>query len=226
MATGIGGLGQSGVWVDGVCVANGSSAPRTGESDIPKTITRSINCGRTQNKLVTDQWNPACIGHERECFLDPPLVPARIDADVYGIQQQAADGTWLFLNTYCAGPPGPPVLDPQAIREQILSLLPVVAIGASSAPFTLVNLETITWADTAKERPLGPITVVGQQVWIKLTYDHATWNYGDGTTENRKTPGNAYPSKGKCSSKLCASYDGHLSWVKWLSALSWCGSGC
>jgi hypothetical protein len=142
--------------------------------------------------------------------LDPPVVPARIDADVYGIQQQAADGTWLFLNTYCAGPPGPPVLDPQAIREQILSLLPVVAIGASSAPFTLVNLETITWADTAKERPLGPITVVGQQVWIKLTYDHATWNYGDGTTENRKTPGNAYPSKGKCSSKLCASYDGHV----------------
>jgi hypothetical protein len=91
----------------------------------------------------------------------------------------------------------------------VIRLLPRVP-AATTGPTTLVNIQTLLWADTPARRSLGRVIVVGQPVWLRIAFDHAVWNFGDGTTASPDTPGKAYDAAADpCRTVSCPDYFGH-----------------
>ena len=50
--------------------------------------------------------------------------------------------------------------------------------------------------------------ILGQRVAITIRFDHATYDYGDGTTATVKTPGTPWQD-GLCDTAQCPTLDGH-----------------
>jgi hypothetical protein len=122
-----------------------------------------------------------------------------------------ADRSWTVLRFWCpqSTAPLPDGPDLAAIRDRVIRLLPHVP-AVTTGPTTLVNIQTLLWADTPERRSLGQVTVVGQSVWLHLAFDHATWLFGDGTTTRVDAPGKAYdPTGDPCRTVTCPDYFGH-----------------
>ncbi len=117
---------------------------------------------------------------------------------------------WVNLGFWCPqsrAPLGVPTAGD--IRDRVIRLLPRVAAATTGAN-TLVNIQTLLWADTPAERNLGRVTVVGQPVWLRLAFDHAQWDFGDGTRATTSHPGKAYDAQGDpCRAVRCPDYFGH-----------------
>lgn len=89
---------------------------------------------------------------------------------------------------------------------------PVKTSGPPVAePTTLVNLQTILWADTAVDRPLATATLAGQRVALRTHLEKVAWDFGDGETAATTEPGHPYdPQWHKCDTKMCPDYYGHV----------------
>jgi hypothetical protein len=202
-----GGRTSDGVIVNGNC-PGGRSGQSDGQSG-PPVETKQVNCGLAALSPTPLGWNDAC-GTPIPCYVIVLGVETKVPAATYAtFQRSGANAPWVLVDKYC---PGAPDLQPspEALREQAIRLLPAVPVGGSAVPNTLVQFETIMWADTAAQRTLGPVSVVGRQVWIRIQFEHADWDYGDGKREIRTTPGTAYPSVGICKTRVCSRYDGHV----------------
>ena len=96
------------------------------------------------------------------------------------------------------------------IRQQALRLLPHVSIGSAPNGAGLANAETVLWADTDADRQLPTVMIVGQQVEIRISFDHANWTFGDGTSDTSGSPGRPYDAESDpCETAQCADYYGH-----------------
>ena len=96
------------------------------------------------------------------------------------------------------------------IRQQALRLLPHVSIGSAPDGAGLTNAETVLWADTDTDRQLPTVTIVGQQVEIRISFDHANWTFGDGASDTTDSPGRPYDAESDpCETAQCADYYGH-----------------
>lgn len=140
-----------------------------------------------------------------------PADPARqIPSDTYATVQLGPDGKpTVALSFWCPGA-ATPLPDAGAIRDQVVKLLPVVPVGIVTGHLSLVNIQEIVWTPTPVTTDLGRITVVGTPVHIRLTFDHTTWDYGDGSpVETSTVPGKAYNPKLPCATKQCPDYLGH-----------------
>lgn len=202
--------GQTGVVVRGQCVRRDSVSPG-GE---PQYESRNIGCmtdgtGVRNDSTVADT---KCDSAVPRCKLltdggqtgDHPIA-------AYETQTREIGSTgWQNLSFWCPHSAAPtPVPTAGDIRDQAIRLLPHVHIK-TTAPNTLVNIQTIYWADTATHRDLGTVTVVGQPVQLKIAFDHADWNFGDGHSDRTSTPGTAYDkSANPCDTKQCSGYYGH-----------------
>lgn len=98
-----------------------------------------------------------------------------------------------------------------ALRERALRLLPHVGIGvAPPGGVTLVNVDTLLWADTATQRSLGTVSVVGRAVALRIRLDGADWNFGDGETDTTADPGKPYDeASDPCHTAHCPDYYSH-----------------
>lgn len=95
------------------------------------------------------------------------------------------------------------------VREEVVRLLPPVAVGIAPANGpTLVNMETVFWSPTPATRQLGPVTILGQAVAITIRFDHATYDFGDGSSATFDGPGTPW-SRDACSTAQCPTLDGH-----------------
>ena len=96
------------------------------------------------------------------------------------------------------------------VRDQARRLLPHPMIG--SAPpghVTLVNIETVLWVNTAPERQLGTVNLLGRRVDIRAHIDRVTWDFGDDSSTTTNGPGEAYSDTHPCRTKQCPGYFGH-----------------
>jgi hypothetical protein len=101
-------------------------------------------------------------------------------------------------------------LSPLALRESALRLLPRVGIGTAPKGKTLVNAETIMWADTPSSRALPTATVTGQRVLLRISLTQTRWTFGDTTTATWTTAGKPYDAQtDPCETAQCPNYDGH-----------------
>jgi hypothetical protein len=120
---------------------------------------------------------------------------------------------WSNGAFYCPQSRGAlPVPGAATIRDQVIKLLPVVRIGsAGPEPVTLVNIQTILWAQTAAARDLGAATVVSRPVQVRVRFHHAAWDFGDGDGDTAGVPGKAYDDAGdRCATVRCPHYFGHM----------------
>jgi hypothetical protein len=125
-------------------------------------------------------------------------------------QQDPRTRRWTTLSVWCPAD-ARPVPDARAILDAVIRLLPRVGIGEPPGQHeTLVNLQTVLWAVTKPERDLGRVAVIGQQVWLRLHFDHADWDFGDGSTDRTSDPGRPYDATGDpCAASACPGYYGH-----------------
>jgi hypothetical protein len=126
------------------------------------------------------------------------------------VKQQ--DGTWSTTGSECdpvTNPPAPAVT-PMMAWQQAQRLIPAAQIGLAPRHDTLVNMETIMWVATARERTLPTVTILGRPVSVHISIDHVAWNYGDGHTATNDGPGRAYDARhNPCKTAQCPDYDGH-----------------
>jgi hypothetical protein len=71
-------------------------------------------------------------------------------------------------------------------------------------------MQTILWADTAVQRGLGPVIVVGVKVGLRITFRRAVWIFGDGDSDYTGSPEKPYTTADECTTKLCPDYYGHV----------------
>ena len=129
----------------------------------------------------------------------------------YLVQYRTGNGPWASGNYWCPQTQGQsPAPDAAAIREQAIRLLPAVAIGTTDDHVSLVNIQTVFWADTTDRRSLGTVMITGHRVWLRVAFHSAHWDFGDGTSDDAGTPGTAYDRAGDpCSTPACPDYYGH-----------------
>jgi hypothetical protein len=126
------------------------------------------------------------------------------------VKQQ--DGTWSTTGSECdaVGNAPPPTVTPLMVWQQAQRLIPTAQIGLAPRQDTLVNMETIMWVATARQRTLPTVTILGRPVSVHISMDHVTWNYGDGNTSTSNGPGRAYDAqRHPCTTAQCPDYAGH-----------------
>ena len=196
-------LGATGIAVRGKCVKTSAGAPA--ENAGPPT--KVVDCGRPSSK-DNGFWVKEC-GAPRACYDDVADPNHQHPEDAFATFVQAPDGSWLLQNVWCPTS-STPIPDTQAVREQALRLLPTVAIGSAWTHRALIHAQAILWADTPPDRTLPPVTVVGHRVQLRIHFEHAAWDYGDGATATTETPGRPYNAQtDPCQTAQCPGYQGH-----------------
>ena len=187
----------------GVCYDNESHSPSVGTNAPP---TRTIACGRPSAGFNA-AWNAVC-GTPVACMVTGPGSNQPTPTGAFATQTRTGAG-WGPPVVWCPGDvAAAPAL--AAIREQVVRLLPRVRIGSAWTTTALVNAQTVLWADTAPDRDLGAVTIVGAAVRLRVGFDHANWDFGDGTSDTTSAPGKAYDPVGDaCRTAQCPDYYGH-----------------
>jgi hypothetical protein len=142
------------------------------------------------------------------CYDVDPVTQRRVQLDAYATFV-VVGGVRVLQSVWCPTLAAPmPSL--QALREQVLRLLPAVRIGSAWATRALVNAQAVLWADTGVDRALSAVTVVGRHVALRIRFERAQWNFGDGQVDAAAAPGAAYDQRADpCRTAQCPGYFGH-----------------
>lgn len=205
---------QTGVVIDGKCVS--ASDTRSGDDRIgPQAQYRVVGCTQQLRIVFAGPvGNATCDRAVPRCKLlveggqpgSDPVVAFENQVRQPGASRWTNLGFWCPQTVTAAAVP-----NAATVRDQVIKLLPGVAVGSTGSPATLVNLQTILWAETPARRSLGRVVIVGQWVWLRLAFDHADWSFGDGDTERSQDPGKVYDAVGdRCAQVLCPEYYGHV----------------
>ena len=191
----------------GVGGSTSSSGPRI----------ETVDCGRVKVGVISENSpNHFCAAVQGSCSVQSRAqAPADPKATTVGFVQQNPSGTWELNGFDCnvvpgAGPPPPPQVTPFDAYAAVLKLVPSPAIGvAPGKGRTLVNMETIFWVNSAADQSLGPVTLLGHQVGLRIHARAAAWAFGDGSTDTSAGLGRPYAAADGCGEAVCAGYFGH-----------------
>lgn len=160
--------------------------------------TRTVVCGATKP-------DPCAGGGDQvhQCF------GSALTGSTPFATQTRVKAKWSRPQIWCPGAPAPAAAL-AGLREQAQRLLPKVRVGSAWTDTALVNAEVILWADTGTKRPLNAAKVLGQQVRLRIGFEHADWDFGDGKHDSTTDPGKIYDAKhDPCNTKQCEHYYGH-----------------
>lgn len=192
--------GTEGVMIGGQCQpASGGSHTTT-----VSRPTRRVSCGAPAGQDLSTS-NQVC-GRAYTCWVNDPKRGRVLEA-AYGVFVEQ-NGAWVLESVWCPNQ-AKPVPTAAALRQEVLRLLPTVAVGVAWKTMALVNAETVLWAATDAHRSLGNVTIIGRKVGLRIGFDHANWDFGDGSTDTASSPGKAYTDADPCHTAQCADYYGH-----------------
>lgn len=113
------------------------------------------------------------------------------------------EGPWVEVGPQCVSfdpenPPEnlevPPLITPGMVLRELQRVgLPELQIRVQPAEKTLVNFETIFYAEP--EPYQGQLTLLGQEVDVRAEPSTFDWTFGDGETMQTTEPGAPYPDK-------------------------------
>ena len=118
------------------------------------------------------------------------------------------EDTAVPIAAWCAGA-ADPAPSTAALRDEVIRLLTPPALGVSpSAGAALINLRTLFWVNTPSQVDLGRANLVGFPVQLRISYDRADFDFGDGATATLTgTPGTPYDPAHDCGP--CTDRFGH-----------------
>jgi hypothetical protein len=177
----------------------------------------TVDCGRVKVGMISENSpNHFCAAVQGSCSVQSRAqAPADPKATTVGFLQQNPSGTWELNGFDCnvvpgAGPPPPPQVTPFDAYAAVMRLVPSPAIGAAPGKGrTLVNMETIFWVNSAADQSLGPVTLLGHQVGLRIHARATAWAFGDGSTDTSAGLGRRYAAADGCGEAVCAGYFGH-----------------
>jgi hypothetical protein len=139
-------------------------------------------------------------------------LPADPRVTTLAVIQQWPDGRQDYLGARCDVLSVQPRVTPLLARQEIEKLVPRPGIGvAPPGGKTLVNLQTVLWADTPADRGLGTVTLLGTyRVALRVHVQQVAWAFGDGATEVADGPGLPYRKGEHCTTVTCPGHFGHI----------------
>jgi hypothetical protein len=139
-------------------------------------------------------------------------LPADPRVTTLAVIRQWSDGRQDYLGARCDVLTAAPRVTPLLVRQQIEKLVPRPGIGvAPPGGKTLVNLQTVLWANTPADRGLGTVTLLGTyRVALRVHVQQVAWAFGDGATETSDGPGLPYRKGEHCTTVTCAGHFGHV----------------
>jgi hypothetical protein len=191
----------------------GEGLPGVGGSPGPVVVTRTVDCGPPQ---VAGQLRPDpgdVCGQVRN--LCDAATSAQLPTDptitTTASEQRNPDGTWRLIGTDCLVQGARPQVTALLVMQQLRKLVPHPAIGvAPPGGATLVNIQTLLWAETPAEQSLGTVTLLGHRVALRVRVDRVDWDFGDGSTDTTDTPEPRYDPADGCRTVTCPGYWGHV----------------
>jgi hypothetical protein len=150
----------------------------------------------------------------RDCsVVDPKELPTDPHVTTLALLRSRDGGkTWVYTGADCAARTAQPRVTPLLARQEIEKLVPRPGIGvAPPGGKTLVNLQTVLWADTPADRNLGTVTLLGTyRVALRVHVQQVAWAFGDGATEVADGPGLPYSKGEHCTTVTCPGHFGHV----------------
>lgn len=200
-------------------ICRSSNDPGDGNSGGASTGPRieTVDCGRVKVGMILENSpNHFCAAVQGSCSVQSRAqAPTDPKATTVGFLQQGPSGTWELNGFDCnvvpgTGPPPPPQVTPFDAYAAVLRLVPSPAIGAAPGKGrTLVNMQTIFWVNSAADQSLGPVTLLGHQVGLRIHATATAWAFGDGITDTSAGLGRPYTAADGCGDAICAGYFGH-----------------
>jgi hypothetical protein len=190
---------------------------RPGAAHVAPTI-ETVDCGRVKVGMILENSpNHFCAAVQGGCSVQSRAqAPTNPKATTVGFIQQGPTGTWALNGFDCnvvpgtAAAPPPPQVTPFDAYAAIVKLVPSPAIGAAPGRGrTLVNMQTIFWVSAAADQSLGPVTLLGHQVGLRIHARTSTWSFGDGATDTSSGLGRPYSAADGCAEAICDGYFGH-----------------
>jgi hypothetical protein len=181
----------------------------------PAWVIRTRDCGapRVGVPAVVNRQN-FCNLVRRDCnVVDPKELPTDPHVTTLALLRSRDGGnTWQYYGVTCASRTGQPRVTPLLARQAIERLVPRPGIGvAPPGGKTLVNLQTVLWADTPADRSLGTVTLLGTyRVALRVHAQQVAWAFGDGDTEVADGPGLPYRKGEHCTTVTCPGHFGHI----------------
>src|SRR5215471_7822259 len=183
--------------------------------DAPGTI-RLIACGTSTRANLVAMGDVNAAQDSGMCgsvvMCDAQTQATGVPHQQYVRMVKQPDGTWSTTGSECdpVSNAPPPAVTPLMVWQQAQRLIPTAPIGLAPRHDTLVNMETIMWVATARQRTLPTVVILGRPVSVQISVDHVTWDFGDGRTGTSNGPGRPYDAAhDPCKTAQCADYDGH-----------------
>jgi hypothetical protein len=187
----------------------GEGAEATGAA----VVTRVVDCGPPkvagQNRAnpgdVCGRVRNVCdVATAGQLPKDPKLTTT-------ATQQRNPDGTWRLVGTNCFAPTAAPQLTAAAVLREVRRLVPHPKVGiAPPGGATLVNIQTLLWAETPVDQSLGTVTLLGHRVALRVRVARVDWDFGDGTGDTTTSPEPKYNPAAGCHTVDCPGYWGHV----------------
>ncbi|MDT4958134.1 MAG: hypothetical protein QOD31_1933, partial [Pseudonocardiales bacterium] len=190
----------------------GVLAGRGGEGGAAVPVIRVVDCGPPQ---VAGQVRPGpgdvCDQVRNVC--DAATV-ARLPKDpkiTTATQQRDTDGSWSLAGIDCAVQAAAPRVTAVLVMREVRKLVPHPKVGiAPPGGATLVNIQTLLWADTPSDQSLGTVTLLGHQVTLQVHVAQVDWDFGDGQRDTTPSPEPRYDPSAGCKTVSCPGYWGHV----------------
>ncbi len=196
--------------------SSGANHPGARSVDPPGTI-RLVGCAPNAEARLTALGDPQAAldahgGCQSVLMCDAQTQATGVPHQQYVRMVKQPDGTWSTTGSECdpVSNAPPPTVTPLMVWQQAQRLIPTAPIGLAPRHDTLVNMETIMWVATARQRTLPTVVILGRPVSVQISVDHVTWDFGDGRTGTSNGPGRPYDAAhDPCKTAQCAHYDGH-----------------
>lgn len=181
-----------------------------------KPVIRTKNCGPPPvygHNLTGVAASDFCPRVANQCAVGMvDQLPADPRVTTLAVIRQWPDGRQDYLGARCDALSVQPRVTPLLVRQEVEKLVPRPGIGvAPPGGKTLVNLQTVLWADTPADRKLGTVTLLGTyRVALRVHVQQVAWAFGDGATEVADGPGLPYRKGEHCTTVTCPGHFGHI----------------
>jgi hypothetical protein len=176
---------------------------------------KTLNCGpKVYGPHAAWSSDPFCRQVQAACAVPATNAMASDPTSTtLAFLHQDPGGPWVLDGMNCdavAATAPPATVTPFLAYAQVTKLVPSPAIGAAPGKgTTLVNMQTIFWVNTAADRSLGLVNLLGHRVGLRIHAESVAWDFGDGQHDDNGVLGRPYQAANGCATAQCRGYYGH-----------------